>query len=287
MELKQLVDFVAVVDHGTLTAAAKALHLSQPPLSVQIHLLEQELGCTLFDRSTRRMQLTEAGRMLYERAAVILDQCASAQREMADYLSGGTAILRVGAVSSVCSTLFLTWMTAFYKENPGIHFEVQEGNTYQLLEAVRSGQSELAFVRTPFSAADLACTRLCSEPLCAVAKAEMLPQETIRFAALSQKQLLLTRRWENILRDAFHREKLEPHIFCLVDDTRTVLRMAEEGLGVGIVPQSVLPASGDCRVQSAVLCPKMYSKICAVNRRSLYLSAAAQKFLAVAKAAEK
>lgn len=66
MDIRQLRSFVAVVDHGTMTAAGKALHISQPPLSAQIKSLEEELDCTLFDRTTRKMELTEAGRSVSE-----------------------------------------------------------------------------------------------------------------------------------------------------------------------------------------------------------------------------
>ena len=62
MELRQLRYFVAVVEEGTVTGAARRLRLSQPPLTMQLHSLEEELGCALFEREGRRLRLTEAGR---------------------------------------------------------------------------------------------------------------------------------------------------------------------------------------------------------------------------------
>ena len=64
MDIKQLLYFVTVVDEGNISSAAKKLHISQPPLSTQIRLLEEELGSILFERGARKIQLTEAGRML-------------------------------------------------------------------------------------------------------------------------------------------------------------------------------------------------------------------------------
>ena len=69
MELKQLLYFVTVVEEGTISAAAKKLFISQPPLSAQMKLLEDELGCVLFQRGQRQIQLTEAGKKLYARRA--------------------------------------------------------------------------------------------------------------------------------------------------------------------------------------------------------------------------
>ena len=63
MNLKQLEYFIAIADGGSISAAARSLHISQPPLSTQMHLLEDELGQILFDRGPRSIRLTEAGRL--------------------------------------------------------------------------------------------------------------------------------------------------------------------------------------------------------------------------------
>ena len=72
MELRQLRYFVAVVEAGTVTGAAEQLAMSQPPLTMQLHNLEAELGCSLFAREGRRLRLTEAGAVFYRRAKTIL-----------------------------------------------------------------------------------------------------------------------------------------------------------------------------------------------------------------------
>ena len=68
MDLKQLRYFTTVAEEGTISAAAKKLFMSQPPLSTQMKLLEQELGCSLFERGQKHIRLTETGRLLYDRA---------------------------------------------------------------------------------------------------------------------------------------------------------------------------------------------------------------------------
>ena len=73
MELKQLYEFVTVVREGTISGAARKLNLSQPPLSAQMKQLEKEFGCLLFERGPRKIVLTEAGRLLYERALTMLE----------------------------------------------------------------------------------------------------------------------------------------------------------------------------------------------------------------------
>lgn len=138
MELKQLGYFVAVAQEGTISGAARRLNLTQPPLSAQMKLLEQEVGCPLFERGSRRIQLTEAGRMLYSRAATMLELADITRQELKDYLEGTSGVLRLGVVSSVGSTYLSRIVSGFHAEHPQIAFELMEANTYQLLEIGRA-----------------------------------------------------------------------------------------------------------------------------------------------------
>lgn len=275
MELRQLTDFLAVADHGTVTAAAEALHLAQPSLSVQLQQLEAELGCPLFDRSGRRLRLTAAGVQFYQRAAAILSMCDSAQREMADLGRGAAGTLRLGAVSSVSSTRFLSWLEDFRFLCPQLRVELHEGNTYQLLEQVRSRQIELALVRTPFSATDLAQVTLLRESM-QVLGGPALPEGPLTLADLADTPLILYRRWEAILLDAFREADLTPRVFAVCDDARTAVRMAERGFGAAIVPRSILPAGTPARELDH---PGLTSTVCAVHGKDTYLSSLARRFL--------
>ena len=101
MELRQLRYFVTVVEEKTVTAAARKLNMTQPPLTTQLKLLEKELGCPLFAREGRRLTLTDAGRHFYQRACGILGMCESAAAQMRDFHQGVAGTLRIGVVSSV------------------------------------------------------------------------------------------------------------------------------------------------------------------------------------------
>ena len=101
MELRQLTYFITVVEEGTISSAARKLNLTQPPLSAQMKQLEAECGCVLFERTSRRIQLTEAGRMLYNRALTLLELADITRQELKDYREGTSGTLRLGVVSSV------------------------------------------------------------------------------------------------------------------------------------------------------------------------------------------
>lgn len=282
MDLRQLQYFVTVADKGTISAAARELFMSQPPLSMQIQALEKEFGLPLFERASRRMKLTEAGRALYARACTILDLSASVRHEMRDLKEGTAGTMRIGVVSSMCSSLFFHWIRDFLRLNRNVKIQMYEANTYQLLEMVRTSQVELAFVRTPFSAPDLNTRIFYREPLCAVGLPDFFPEQSehsIELEGLTQAPLLIYRRWERVLSEEFQRKSLKPYYGCVSDDARTTLSMAEAGLGLGIVPQSILLDSpGGLRI-CPIAHPELWSDVCAVYREDAYISQVTQSFL--------
>ena len=90
MDIRQLLYFTTIAEEGSISAAAKKLHLSQPPLSYQMKLLEEELHLPLIERSARGIALTEAGRVLYKRAQGILELSELTRKEMLAMASGFT-----------------------------------------------------------------------------------------------------------------------------------------------------------------------------------------------------
>ena len=254
MELRQLRYFSAVVEEGTVTGAARRLNMTQPPLTAQLHALEEELGCTLFRREGRRLRLTDAGQTFYQRACTILGMCNATAAEMEHFQEGTAGTLRIGIVSSVQGTLFLEWITEFSSAHPQIRYELYSGNTYQLLEQLRTSQLDLAIVRTPFSAPDMVIHPLRMESILAVGISPWFqdapPDGKISIRFLAGKPLIVYRRWEEILQSRFEAAGYTPNIRCSNDDAQTTLALAKKGLGIGILPASAI-ISDNCTLLSA------------------------------------
>ncbi|MES2048027.1 MAG: LysR substrate-binding domain-containing protein [Pseudomonadota bacterium] len=146
MELRQLRYFVAIVDHGSLSRAARVLHIVQPALTQQIQLLEDELGALLLHRSAQGMQATDAGKVFYEHALAILKQVSdakSAVRQSADKPSGTVAL---GIPQSASGALALPLLTAVRATYPDIVFQLTEELTGNLTEQLRSGRLNFAIL---------------------------------------------------------------------------------------------------------------------------------------------
>ena len=123
MDIRKLQYFTAIVDEGSITGAAKRLHMSQPPLSTQMKLLEEELGVILFDRGSRNIQLTDAGKLLYNRAHAILELSEAAVQELKDFGNGLSGTLRLGMISSAATGTVCGWMKEFAEKYPAVRDE--------------------------------------------------------------------------------------------------------------------------------------------------------------------
>lgn len=107
--------FLAIIEEGSITKAANKLHLAQPYLSQQLKLLEDELEVKLVERTTRKFQVTEAGKMLAYRAKQILDLAEKTIKELKDFNEGIKGTLSIGCLSSATENLLTQKSMIFIK----------------------------------------------------------------------------------------------------------------------------------------------------------------------------
>lgn len=287
MDIRQLLYFTTIAEEGSISAAAKKLHLSQPPLSYQMKLLEEELHLPLIERSARGIALTEAGRVLYKRAQGILELSELTRKEMLAMASGFTGTLHIGTVSSSGASLLGWRIPAFHQKYPQIGFAIHEGNTFELMEMLESGLIELAIVRTPFHNDQLNCLYLSPEPMIAAGAASFFPAgmpsgQPISLELLGHAPVILYRRFEKILLSLCEQKGITPQVFCIADDARTTLMWAEAGLGVAVVPQSAYRIMPHHNMVYGELSEEgLHTRIAAVCKKGCSLSWAAQQFLEI------
>lgn len=285
MNIKQLQYFVTIVESGTITAAARKLGISQPPLSAQMKLLEEELGVTLMERGARQVRLTDAGRILYRRAIAIVELTDTTLKELTDFRTGNAGILRLGTVSSCGIGLLKSKMAAFRQKFPDVRFEIYEGNTLDLADKIQNGVIDLAIVRAPFRSEEFSCIFLEEEPMVAVGEEHFfakLPWDSATLSDLAGLPLICYRRWESLIRASFEEEGVRPDIYCLNDDARTSLMWAAAGLGVAIVPRSICSAvSRNGMVYKKIREKGMYTRMAAIRKKGGYCSPLMQEFLMI------
>jgi len=144
VELRQLRYFVAIVDHGSLSRAARVLHIAQPALTQQIRQLEEELDTQLLHRSAQGVLATDAGKTFYEHAQAILKQVGDAKSAVAQSAAKPAGTVALGIPQSVSGALALPLLVAVRETYPEISLQLTEELSGNLIEQLRSGRINLA-----------------------------------------------------------------------------------------------------------------------------------------------
>lgn len=166
--LASLIQTLAVAEHLSFCRAAQALGTTQSSVSARIKALEEELGILLFDRNTRGVRLTEAGRLFVERVSAGVDQLDHAVKTAGMAASGERGRLRIG-IHALIPQSFLANLIGQYRENhPGIEVEIAEGTARDMVMQLRADRLDVAFVAGTPDPPDCHSRPIWTEPLLAV-----------------------------------------------------------------------------------------------------------------------
>jgi LysR family nitrogen assimilation transcriptional regulator len=171
MELRQLRYFVAIVDHGSLSRAARVLHIAQPALTQQIRQLEEELGAQLLHRSAQGVLSTDAGKTFYEHAQAILKQVDDARSAVAQSADKPAGTVALGIPQSVSAALALPLLTAVREHYPEISLQLTEELSGNLIEQLKSGRINLAVLFDDGQLGAFATTPLVEEDMMFITRA--------------------------------------------------------------------------------------------------------------------
>lgn len=164
MDLRHLRYFVAVAETGSLSQAAAKLFVAQPPLSVQIRQLEDELGSPLFVRHPKGVRLTAAGLALLPEARFLLDRAAHVRDVVQDAGTGGR--LSIGFVPSASSTVLPELVRRLRRQHEALQFELREMISSEQVEALVAGHIDVGIARTPTRHPRLAVACRLPDPFC-------------------------------------------------------------------------------------------------------------------------
>ncbi len=247
LDLRQLRYFQTIAREGQITRAAKKLHVAQPPLSQSLKALETELGVKLMERNGRKMELTEAGNILYQKTIHLFEYVEDTCIEVKDTAAGIKGILSIGCVKT-CFPQIPKKLKYFHRKYPNVHFQLKEGDSYLLAEELIQRSIDLAIVRLPLDMSLFAKQSLPSENYIAVIPeswSTTSTAKTITMKKLSELPLLLLHRihgqgqYELIL-EQFENHRLSPKIICECPDVDMILQLVSEQVGATIIPELTL-----------------------------------------------
>jgi DNA-binding transcriptional LysR family regulator len=251
MDLRQLRYFVALAEELHFTRAAQRLGMAQPPLSQQIRQLEAELDTKLFERGTRHVALTEAGKVFLTEARATLAQARRAELVARRAGRGEIGELRMGLFASApLLPAFTRAVLAFRARLPDVHLTLRESPTLEQVDALRRGELDAGFLRCPSAdhiPVDIAAVELLREPLMAMMRSDHpLAAEVgpLRLSLLAEEKLIF---FSAAVGTTLHAQFLglcraagfAPQITQTARENSTLIGLVAAGLGIAVMPASL------------------------------------------------
>ncbi|MGV5329913.1 LysR family transcriptional regulator [Pseudomonas aeruginosa] len=278
MELRHLRYFIAVAEELHFGCAAERLGISQPPLSQQIQALEEEIGARLFERTNRRVELTDAGRLFLDESRQVLAQVDKAVLLARRAHLGELGELKIGFTSSAPFTSTIpSSIHAFRKAYPDVHLDLQEMSSRQVLKALLEESLQVGVIR-PLALPDAVhWVELFREPLVAVLRADHPlaagSEDGLAIAALAEEPFVFFPRsygtglYDQVI--ALTRQAgFSPRIAQEASEAMTIIGLVSAGLGVSILPASFRRTRVDGVVYRTLSDPEATTAVWLVRRQN-------------------
>ena len=241
MGLKDMRAFFTIVEEGNISHAAQRLGVAQPALSRQMKRLEEKLNVKLFERGSRRIRLTEAGRVLYERVENIIGMVDGTVREITEIGTGSKGSLRIGTITTSGAMILPDLISEFHSKYPNITFEIWESEGARILELLDSRLIEIAITRTQVDNLAYELLILPNEPLVMVMNKKFAcgdKKDVVKLIELKDEPLIIPLRWKSIFEANCRKVGFEPKILCVSDSIVQDLLMVKMNLGTAMIPIS-------------------------------------------------
>lgn len=288
-DLRRLRYFVAVAELGSVTRAARELHIAQPALSHQIRLLEDELGAELFARGPQGMRLTELGKTLVEESRSVLREVRALHDRLGNGLRSPEGMVVIGVAQTIGAVLVLPLLELAAKQLPRVRIQIREVMSSDIPDLLRSQSIDFALSYNISSGRGIQSTDIFSEDLYLVGtKTAATPffgrahLAELSFADLNNIPLYLSARpnvFREILERAARDRKIKLNIAAEVDSVAIRKHIALSGLGFTILSGTTIREEIRRRriFAARITDPHIRRKICFVRESGNVLSRAAQE----------
>ncbi|HWR28200.1 MAG TPA: LysR family transcriptional regulator [Negativicutes bacterium] len=283
MDFTKLQYFLMVAEEGNVTRAANRLHMAQPPLSRQIKTFENELGVQLVEKVGRQIRITKVGQALQERGEQILELVKKTEKELKDLEQGVQGTLCIGSVASWCAMLLPDRISLFNQRYPAIQYQLREGSVQRIKDLLHSGVIEIGIIPGPVDSELYESLELPKVPIVAAMSAkwdDAKDTQELNLLQLANKPLILHRRSCEAVEKFFRLYQKTPHILCIQDDVRSILALANAGVGVALVSKMTTQlVQSTTMVYKEITFPSLELTLTVIWMKNRYISNAAKRFL--------
>ncbi len=224
MNINQLRAFVSIVEKGTFSAAARAMGVSQPAVSLQIQALEEYLGVDLLDRKTKKVQLTEAGKLFYPTAIQVVSQVENAQHQLEELGDSVKGRLAVGGSTIPGEYVLPKILGRFSKEYPDVSITLRIADTGEITEQIISGELQVGLIGAKPSGSQLNARPFLHDELVFIVPAghALSQKKSISLDDLTQVQFIVRERGSGT------RQTIENYLFkqgLSLDDLNIIMEL--------------------------------------------------------------
>ncbi|MFD2369091.1 LysR family transcriptional regulator [Brevibacillus sp. GCM10020057] len=289
MEIRQLQYFVEVAKQKSFTRAAQTLHVSQPSISKMIKALEEELGVALLDRAERKMELTDAGELVFDHAKKVLQLLDSLSSSIGEIRNVERGRVKMGMMPTVGSFLLPNVIALFKKHYPGIEIEMKEYSAKLLEIQVEQGSIDVGLTVLPADTDKFAAVPLQAEDLVAIVHREhwLADRQSVNLAELRDEAFILfTEEYaiHDVVKQACLRSGFEPQVAYMSSLWDFVGELVATQLGISLVPRSIVRRLNNSELRTVDIShPVIDWQYALIYRKDRYLSHAARAFIAFAK----
>lgn len=246
LNLNHLHTFSLVIAHGSFSAAAERLHLTQPAVSLHVRQLEDQLNLQLIERVGKRLKPTSAGHTLLEHITRIDAVVEDALQDLAGHASGVAGKIAIGTGATACIHLLPPMLQALRRSFPELDVRVSTGNTDGILKAVEENRLDLALVTLPASGRSLHITPLLEDGFVAIfAKGQQTPPACLTPEHLSALPLVVFEEGSStrlLINEWFLRAGIRVRPVMALGSIEAIKEMVAAGLGYSIVPRMAVSA---------------------------------------------
>lgn len=283
LSTRQIKAFLALAEQSNFTRAAQQCNLSQSAFSTLIRTLEDAIGVRLFDRDTRKVELTPEGRLFLAGATRVVEDLRAALEDLGEHAAGRRGRAGVAALPSLAAGWMPGVLAAFQASHPGIQVDVADVLSESCVDYVRAGRADFALAAVRSGAPELQTDPFCQDGFYLVCRKDN-PLSRRRRPMLAE---LAGEPFIHLARDSSVRQHIEAAIHPArmnsvmeLDQLSTVAGMVRAGLGITVVPALTLfhfdsPELARLPIET----PGMNREIFVIRRRDRSLSVAAQSLL--------
>ncbi|GAA0372360.1 selenium metabolism-associated LysR family transcriptional regulator [Bacillus horti] len=251
MNIEHLKVFTTAATQKSFSDTAKLLHVSQPTVSMQIQQLEAMFQVKLFERTTKKVELTESGKILFHYAQQILQLLNKAEKDLAQLTSSVHGSLHIGASLTTGEYVIPTLLGDFKKAYPNVSLLVELFNSNEIIKKLTNGAIDIGFIEAPISHPDLVFHPFMEDELVVITSSKdpkliSAEKDSISVTELFQLPFIIREEGSGtrkVMEDSFSQHKLpldKLNIILELASTESIKSMVESGAGISVISKAAI-----------------------------------------------